>query len=411
MNRDYATVQHKDILLLCVLALFCVDFYLQGIAILIAYSIVYISFTRGKVTCLLSLLLFAIIFSSTYFCYSNSELSILKNVVALPLAFMLGCKIPSHNSSRITFLIVFCSFFMFMHSFLNFAYNYNQHGISVIGMRVSSDFWTGETSSSTGQATKMTPLIACLFYLIFYRKGLIIKLISILAFILIIIFDLALGGRSALALIALGFVIALIISHYKEKNALIISKLTLMLSLFVGILALAYMTNAFNIQDIFEDSSFNQRFNAPGGQNIEDDDRMQRKGIYLANLLNFPFGGQNLCYKYGIGHAHDLWLDCFDMAGLIPLICIVIYSITSIIRGIRYFKSPTTGSSHAVLLLTFILLMNVQFFLEPIIEGSPKLLILYCFVDGMIFRYNKERNLITTKRQYAIYKVKTISQK
>lgn len=46
--------------------------------------------------------------------------------------------------------------------------------------------------------------------------------------------------------------------------------------------------------------------------------RIDRLMIVGSKLLDYPLGGMNMNNK--IGHAHNLWLDCGRVAGIIPLL-------------------------------------------------------------------------------------------
>lgn len=402
-----------DSLLTIILILFSIDFYLQGILIFIVGAMYYL-FVKGIKTMEFSPLLlgFVVFFISFYMFSDYFEMSIIKTVIALPIAFSFGSSIVHLSQKEISYSLLICAFTMAFHAILNMFYNFKLYGIAAMGLRNSSDFWTGEVSLSTGQAAKMTPFLSCIFVLLFYNKNNKLKLLSILMFLSLIIYNFSLGGRSVIVITILSVLITLFLAIKKEHSFRITRKLVPIIGLiaFVGIYA--YSSNIFNVQELFEESSFNQRFNTVGGQDIQDDNRMARKVLYIENLFKYPFGGQHLCFDEKIGHAHDLWLDCFDMVGLIPFILICLYSVKSMSRAFKYYKLPNMEPYNGVAVLSFFIIMNIQFFLEPIIEGSPKLLILCCFVDGQIFKYLKnnkknrchcERLLKTTSDYSRLY--------
>ena len=377
-----------DYFLIVILVLFSIDFYLQGILIFLIGAIGYLVFNGNKTIQYSPLLVSFVIFFIFFYIYSDYfEASIVKSVIALPIAFTFGSSISNISPKKISFLLLICAFTMALHAILNMLYNFRLYGIAAIGLRVSSDFWTGEVSLSTGQAAKMVPFLSCVFVLLFYNKNNKLKLFSFITFILLIIYNFALGGRSAIILTVLSIVFSLFLVIMRERDFKLARKLIIILGFTIFVIALLYIFNIFDIQSLFEESSFNHRFNSEGGQDIEEDDRMRRKIIYIVNIFKYPFGGQHLCFDEHIGHAHDLWLDCFDMVGIIPFILIVFYTISSILRAKQYYSNRNVSTYYGVMILSFFLIMNIQFFLEPIIEGSPKLLILYCFIDGLINKY------------------------
>lgn len=377
-----------DYLLIVILVLFSIDFYLQGILIFILGAIGYPIIKGDRTLQYSPLLLSFVVFFIFLYIYSDYfEISIIKTVIALPIAFSFGSSISNISPKKISFLLLICAFTMAFHAILNMLYNFKLYGIMAIGLRLSSDFWTGEVSLSTGQAAKMVPFLSCVFVLLFYNKNNRLKLFSFVTFILLIVYNFALGGRSVIILTVLSIVISLCLIINRERDFKLARKLIIILSFTVFAFVLLYIFNIFSIQELFEESSFSQRFNSEGGQDIEEDDRMSRKIRYLENIFKYPFGGQHLCFDEHIGHAHDLWLDCFDMVGFIPFILIVLYTIFSVLRAKQYYRNQYINTYYGVMIFSFFIIMNIQFFLEPIIEGSPKLLILYCFIDGLITNY------------------------
>lgn len=377
--------------LLVALALFGMDFMLQGIIILILYGVVFCvrneSVSTRFNTCIF---VFCFAFVLFYMLSARFEMAVFKNIVAIPIAVMIGCKVKCCSPEKIVFYLVFIAFAMAFHAMLNMAYNYSQLGIQAIAERTAYDFWTRDISAATGQASKLTPFIACSFYLIFYSGNKLLRLFSIILLFATIMFDLGLAGRSALVLLFFSIVLSFFIGSFRSKKIRSSARVLILFAFVIIGVLVAYSFNLFGIQEILDGSSFNQRFNSPSGQDINEDDRTRRKLLYLSHLLDYPFGGQHLCFDLNIGHAHDLWLDTFDMVGLVPFIILICYTITSFLRSYRFYKM-VDDPYIATLVITFFIIMNIQFYLEPIIEGSPKLFIYYCMVDAMIAQYISRR--------------------
>lgn len=398
LNKLYnVRFYHGEFLLLITLALFGMDFMLHGIILLILYGVVFCVNNKTLSSRYIGgILAFFFAFVLFYIMSSRFEAAILKNVIAVLVAALIGCKIKGCTAEKICFYIVFIALFMALHAMMNMAYNYSQLGVLAIAERTAYDFWTQDISAATGQASKLTPFIACSFYLIFYNKNTYLRLLSVILLFATVIFDLGLAGRSALVLLLFSIVLSYFIGSMRAKKVSSSAKVLVFVGLAVVALFFAYSIDLFGIQEIFEESSFNQRFNSPSGQDIDEDDRTRRKLIFLSHLLDYPFGGQHLCYDLKVGHAHDLWLDTFDMAGLLPLLLLVGYTLASIYRAYRFYNRPVNPYI-ATLVLVFFIIMNIQFYLEPIIEGSPKLLIFYCLIDSMVSRYLSQKTLLNFK--------------
>lgn len=101
----------------------------------------------------------------------------------------------------------------------------------------------------------------------------------------------------------------------------------------------------------------------------------------IGNIFTHPLGWE--AHEFGnFKYSHNLWLDAGRVTGIIPLIFLVIFtfqSITLILKVIRsnsYFFNMNVASA-------FIGLMAL-FFVEPIIEGLPSALIIFCFLIGYL---------------------------
>ncbi len=96
------------------------------------------------------------------------------------------------------------------------------------------------------------------------------------------------------------------------------------------------------------------------------------------NLTQYPYGGMNVYW------AHNLWLDIARVAGIIPLFFIVAFSINNIILASNIWHSHHLKKETVILALSLFIILNVSFFLEPVIEGSPQQFMFYSLLVGLI---------------------------
>lgn len=371
------------------LSLFAIDFFLQGMTIFFLMTIAVLLIKRLIVVDRSSylLLLFSIsfiVFSALAGCLDLSEA---KTVICVFLAYVLGMNINNITDTKITKVLVLIALFMAGHALLNLAYNFSQFGASALSVSRSYDFWTREISGSTGQASKFTPFIAIFFYLFFYVNKKTTKIAAVFILLAAVVYDFELGGRTALILMAISLLLGMMLGLIKERRFWKNIKLIVIVFLVIVIAVLAYNADVFGIKSAFENSYFNHRFYSVSGQGITEDSRMSRKIAYITHILDFPLGGKKLSIGLSIGHAHELWLDTFDIAGIVPYLLLLIYTLGSIKRSLAYFKNPYVDPYMAIAYFSFVIVMNLQFFVEPIIEGSPKLIVYYCLIDGMVSRY------------------------
>ena len=203
-----------------------------------------------------------------------------------------------------------------------------------------------------------------------------------------LIHDVLIGGRTFIALLLVAIVATIgfqILGGKKRLKALIVYLLILIIIAGVGIVL--FQNNYFGFRKMFESSYMYRRFFADYSQRrIGDTDRWDRKIVYLRYLLKYPFGGNHISKDLNVGYAHDLWLDTFDDAGLLTLLCLLAYTISSAFRFIKYAKEYSSSFEEKVLFFLFPVVLMAAFFVEPILRGCPMVFFMYCFMDGMICR-------------------------
>ncbi|MEG1644403.1 MAG: O-antigen ligase family protein [Alistipes sp.] len=102
---------------------------------------------------------------------------------------------------------------------------------------------------------------------------------------------------------------------------------------------------------------------------------------FLSKISSHPFGGiTSREYNY----AHNLWLDITRIAGVIPFILLLLFSIINI-RNLytRCFKTQGYCLYKRILFLwgiTFLLQLSI----EPIFQGAPYYLMLYTLFCGIV---------------------------
>jgi hypothetical protein len=111
----------------------------------------------------------------------------------------------------------------------------------------------------------------------------------------------------------------------------------------------------------------------------------------LESIVSDPFGWELSRF----GYAHNFWLDVARVAGIIPLLFLVLFTVSSIkiwIKSLKILRDDLFFRSYIfVFFVSIILMFNV----EPIMEGMYLLFLLFClfvgFLNGII---TKNKNLL-----------------
>ncbi len=376
----------NDGIVFAVLAISGLDFMNVGIFILGAFALVYIAFNHNFVPtkAIIPVVLFGITYAVSLFWVDGSLNNIIKALL-IPVVWLFGyIFLTGKPFETLMKALVFMAFGMVMHGIINLIYNI------VIG----NDYHTGQVydvfsrsiSSATGQTTNFTMIVALAFWLVFIQRNVWLKIVSAVLYLIALYYDVSIGGRTFLVMSLFSIVfcsIAYLFFFFKDRNSYrkgIILILVLVI-VFVFVIV-AYNRNWFSIRSIFSSSYLNTRLQR--GSNVVNDQRFERKGIYLKHMGEFLWGGHALSQAYDISYAHDIWLDTYDEAGMIVFVTLLAYTVFSIIHFFKIAMVKMIDLKHRIVLINLMLIMMAQFFIEPIIKSVPIFFFLYLVIDGMI---------------------------
>lgn len=105
--------------------------------------------------------------------------------------------------------------------------------------------------------------------------------------------------------------------------------------------------------------------------------------VSIALMFDYPWGGRKALSKVGF-YAHELWLDVFDSAGIIPFVLIWIVTIQITFSNLKYILNKKVPIENRVLITGITASVTVQFFFEPVLTGCRALLFSYLLICGII---------------------------
>lgn len=385
------TIEKNIIFIVILLAVS--NFLLKGThLVFLAFMLLLIFIKRVKLNGIsLLILLFSILYAVSELVYSNRSLISALGGFIFPMGYIMGynllCK-QENFSDNIAKNMTYISFAMASHGILNFFYNLKIGGLNIFSTGLSYDFWSKTFSTATGQASYYYYLaITFVFFLTskyFGNK----KILIWIFFAICLLHNILIGGRTFLVLIVIAicanFLFYLLFSNRKEK----VLKFIFIIFMVILVIFILYNYNLLGIRDIFEKSYFYRRFfYANKYEEISKTSRWNTKVIYFQNMLTYLFGGNNIRDKLGAGYAHELWLDTYDTAGLIPFIILVIITIHSIKSVYKIIKRKGLPFEIRGMILSFLTVSLAAFFVEPIIEGCPMVFFSFCYIQGILDKY------------------------
>jgi hypothetical protein len=384
----------NNVILYLLLALIAIDFRNVGIYILFLLTTFILISIRRKIAISNE---FWILFVFAIFYFALGSLghnhygigSVAIRAFAIPISYLLGLNMYHLTSIRqIEKVLIWLTLFMTIHVLLNMLYSQIILGNLVPG-RYTFDIWSGAAAGATGQAAYLCFLVASIYYLIFLKKDIPTIALFGTLFALAFMYSFVLAGRAFFVLLVIALIIGLAVSYngnkvgkqYKRGSLSVV----VIVILLVIIFTFMFERNIGGLSEYVYSSNLYYRFFGDWRIGFFEDVRLARKFDYITMSLSYPFGGGYIKEHAG-GYAHDLWLDTYNVAGVIPFLCLVAYTIRSIRRMIK-LSFGHERNAYSVMFLSFYIIVNIQFFIEPIIEGNVLLLTSFCIIDGMATTY------------------------
>lgn len=317
--------------------------------------------------------------------------SIMKPTIYL-LAYMAGMNfLPVRSKySNGSLLYLFCkvTIMIALAPLLHFLIN------MVINLRFdlnrsTIDVWTGTALSATNQAALTCLAVGAFISILFIDCSKRKKLLAALALLILLLYNFTLAGRTLFVLATIVFVLSALFYFWKQKEIKKKTRLLLYVLLGISAIVIIYENNLFGVQDKLGETNFFLRFFGEYSySNITQDSRINSKLYFLKNFLDGFLGGAHI-RESGIGYAHDIILDTYDEAGIIALIGIIFFLVSVYYTCIRFVRRESVPLYARQIIVGIYSAVLLEFMIEPIIQGSPWLFALFCFISGMFIRISK----------------------
>jgi len=377
----------KELLILGVLGLVLTNFL--GVAIYWSYLLVPLFIFRlpDNLKILDRDLLLVFLFSVLYaICIklngiSLDELSrtVFIGYILLPAIFyFMGKHLISMypNKHTVYFLLFFIIIFFSSLPFVANLYSVYEYGFMT--ERNIRLFWmeenqfTAATNVGSYVALNMS-LLPLLFARKFDRFEKSLTLLSGLLFFMGLFAVLNMSNRTGLAITLVSVLVFIIIA----RNSV--------LSVLAGIIFIAgvvslFVFNVWNLLDWLQVSQIYERLSSTSL--LEEGSRLLLWKEAIAGIFKHPFGNADL--SSGYTYAHNLWLDVGQKAGIIPLLPLLMFTITAIGSIVRI----GFGKSYSMFFKTLIVGIGIALFstifLEPVMEGFFILFLIFTFYFGIL---------------------------
>ena len=308
----------------------------------------------------------------------------------LPMAYYIGSCIRNDNPDNFKKVIYLLAISMAFHVCLNFYYEYHMpyfdeiKGFSRIAdSSTHYDFWTGSDVSSTATAINLNLSIGCLYYLFRYERNKLVRILVLIPFLIGMVYCIMMGRRTPVLMILISLFLCFFFESFIYKSLSERARMTI-LSLFVGAFVLGalvfvmYLTDFLGVKRFLDDTYIVAKFKL----GLLDDERIELllKAYRLAP--HYLWGGQHISSSAGL-QIHELWMDIYDFAGIVPYVLMIVSSINYLLSVIRLLRSSDAKTSLKVLLIGVFFCIVIQMFIEPIMTGESLFLIMAVLIGTM----------------------------
>lgn len=270
-----------------------------------------------------------------------------------------------------------------VHAVINMVMHIRTGG----GGRNPLDYWTGLPLAATGQSALFTAILSLLFFCCFiltFRKHPVYKTVLLGLIIFAIVSSIIIGARTSIVICIIVNILCVLFQK-PLKFGMDKKQMRIYIITFISIIALfvIYDKNYFGVKTMFQQSILFERL-----QESQSDVRLERQLIVIQNLFNYPFGKMNV-----YGYAHSLWLDTARTTGIIPLLLIIMLTVSVIAEIKKYIGNTNNRIDNRAVLFSVIIATTLNFCVEPILEGMPYYFFMVLFITGLVVKSNQLNKL------------------
>lgn len=244
------------------------------------------------------------------------------------------------------------------------------------------NIWTGTLRAATHFGTMSLIPLAYGLYLIISARQKVLNKYGWILILFVCLVAIITGSRTALFLVPIGLIIAYF-ANIKMQGEFTKKHLNQLLGaiILLALATVAFSLNAFGLRTLFYKSQLGQRYLLGHAPTMAEDGRWKNTVFFFENISKSLWGGGYT--RTNVGNIHNVYLNVFDLSGIIPFGLLIIFTIMVIRDYKRMQKNESVDNSTALLLLLIGALTFVQLLLEPVMESVPVMFWCLLLIYGM----------------------------
>lgn len=288
----------------------------------------------------------------------------------LPMAYYIGGRL-NKSEDNIKRLIYIIALGMGLHVILNMVYDFTIYGTDLFNHTSHYDIWLQAEAMPTAVATNYMILTGCIYYLLLKEKNKVLKFGILGLYLVMMIYNITVGRRTPILMLGITLVLGVIFDFFVfGGNKKILKRSLIIFVAVIACIAFIWNTNLFGIKSALYYMPFLSKFREYGLDTGRFD--IMIEGIKM--MPQYLWGGQNISGVMDI-QIHDLWLDIYDYAGIVPFVLMIVFTVYEIIKFVKLLINKKISSDFKVLLIGVYAACLVQAMLEPLMTGASIFLI------------------------------------
>ena len=310
-----------------------------------------------------------------------SECAIL--IFLYPMLYLVGKFLGTYeNRESLVNILFVLAFSMALFYLISIYTDVAKYGFYTETRNLSVDsLETDEGIAATGIYSNLlllTSFIVVLFTKLPHRKKILFALFAIAAFVATI----RIQSRSSVIITVIELVLFLIMDF---KNIVKKRFVTVVVSLGIILFSVGYVLNNYE-EELGVLERFQEEDVETGGG------RTELAMVVINNLTENPWGQ----FEH-TPYAHNLWLDCARVAGVVPLLFLLIITIYYIRSVWMVYRQNDDNDNYKNILFLIGIVLLIYMNTEPILEGCPLLFAFFSIFLGIqegCFRVNNKLHII-----------------
>lgn len=319
-----------------------------------------------------------LVFSATYSMQvSTSTGQIFLNFL-YPVAYMVGTmavRMGDDACAQFRRVVLSVAAGVTLHGVLNAVSNVQSYGWTP-GERVLPDYWTQAPLTATLQATLFIPLVGVAFYGLAERQEQrsVVAVLTGLGLLVAGLYNLVTASRTIFVVMLVTLIACALVPRGRRML-----RLTILAAVAAAFQRL-YALDVLGLRTFVESSALMGRVSSGEAPGFGEDPRFERWGYVFDNFWDHVSGGRH--FRSEIGYVHNLWLDAYDVGGLLPFVALVGFTLSALVLLWRMLVIRALPVGLKVLAVGVWTALLAQFMTEPILDGVPMLFAVFCIFCG-----------------------------